>query len=395
MKDLVIKIGIILFIVLCLFPNVCTYAADVDEQSTIINEQLNGADIKGIEQQFNKYRPEDIDKIFPSFDPKTIIKEAASGSLKPNVGSFLGKVLNYCLAEIFVNLNIMVKLMVVVVFCAVLKNLQTSFLSESVGELAFYACYAVIVSIMVVSLNTTMNIGRDLIDNMVAFMHSCVPLLISVMVSTGSVVTGGAMQPIMLMVIEVVASIFKNFLMPMVMLYAVLSIVDNLTDKVQITKLTSFIKQITTWSIGIIMTVFIAIVSIQGTMGAVVDGVSSKTAKFALGTFIPVAGKYLADAADTVLACSLLIKNGAGLLVLIGILSICILPLLKLAAIVIIYRMTCALIEPISEKRITKAINDIAGSMTYILGIGASVSVMLLISVTALISAGTISAMIR
>jgi len=44
-------------------------------------------------------------------------------------------------------------------------------------------------------------------------------------------------------------------------------------------------------------------------LGAVVDGVTSKTAKFAIGAFIPVAGKYLADAADAVIGCTLLIKN--------------------------------------------------------------------------------------
>ena len=56
------------------------------------------------------------------------------------------------------------------------------------------------------------------------------------------------------------------------------------------------------------MTLFIAIVTLQGAIGAVVDGVTSKTAKFAIGVFIPVAGKYLADAADAVIGCTLLIK---------------------------------------------------------------------------------------
>jgi stage III sporulation protein AE len=127
----------------------------------------------------------------------------------------------------------------------------------------------------------------------------------------------------------------------------------------------------------------------------VVDGVTSKTAKFAISTFVPVAGKYLADAADTVIGCTLLIKNAAGIAVMIGIIAICIVPLLKIAALVLIYKAAGALVEPISDKRMSSCINDVAGSIVYVLGIAASVTFIFLITVTAIISAGTMSAAIR
>jgi stage III sporulation protein AE len=130
-------------------------------------------------------------------------------------------------------------------------------------------------------------------------------------------------------------------------------------------------------------------------MGAVVDGVTSKTAKFAIGAFIPVAGKYLADAADAVIGCTLLIKNAAGVAVMIGIVCICLVPLLKILALILLYKLTCVMIEPISEKRITSCISEVANSMTFVLGITASVTFMFLIAVTAVISASNISAMIR
>ena len=116
------------------------------------------------------------------------------------------------------------------------------------------------------------------------------------------------------------------------------------------------------------MTVFIGILTIQGPIAAVADGVANKTLKFALGTFIPVVGSYLADAADTVIGCTLLIKNAAGIAVVIGVISICIIPLLKITALVLLYKITCAITEPISEKRVTACISDIANSMACILG---------------------------
>jgi stage III sporulation protein AE len=50
-------------------------------------------------------------------------------------------------------------------------------------------------------------------------------------------------------------------------------------------------------------------------------------------------------------------------------------------------QVTCVLIEPIAEKRITGCINDIANSLTFVLGIVASVAFMFLITITAIITA--------
>ena len=125
------------------------------------------------------------------------------------------------------------------------------------------------------------------------------------------------------------------------------------------------------------------------------DGVTGKTAKFAIGALIPIAGKYLADAADAVIGCTLLIKNAAGIAAMIGIIGICIIPLIKIFAMIALYRITCILIEPIADKRISNCISEMANTLTYILGISASVAFMFLISITAIIGASNIASMIR
>jgi stage III sporulation protein AE len=80
---------------------------------------------------------------------------------------------------------------------------------------------------------------------------------------------------------------------------------------------------------------------------------------------------------------------------LIGIIAVCLMPIMKIAAVVLLYKITCALVEPISEKRITDCINDIANSMILIIGSVAVVAFMFIVSITAIIAAGNMSAMIR
>ena len=80
---------------------------------------------------------------------------------------------------------------------------------------------------------------------------------------------------------------------------------------------------------------------------------------------------------------------------LIGIASICILPILKIIAVVVLYKLTAILLEPVADDRIIKCINSISDSMSVISGIMASVAFMFLITITALVAVANISAMIR
>ena len=367
----------------------------MDYENDILNQQSKSTELKNIQDQLEKYTLDDTKNILEGYDPQNIIKDAAVGKFEFSLKGVANNVLGFLFKEILQNISILTKLIVLIILCALLKNLQTSFLSESVGEVAFYACYVVIVSILIVSFGTAMNMAIGIIDNMVNFMYATVPVMITLLVSGGNITSSGIFQPIMLMVVEISATVIKNAFIPLIFLSTILSIVNNISDKIHITRLANLIKQITGWALGTILTVFIGVISLQGSLGAVVDGVTSKAAKFAISTFIPVVGKTLSDAADTVIGCALLIKNAAGLAVMVGIIVICMVPLLKILALIILYKSACALLEPISEKRITDCISDVAGSMIYIFGVTASVAFMFLISITALISAGNLSAMIR
>lgn len=368
-------------------------SSDDTDSAKILDQQLK--DSTGISDSIRKYYSGDSEELFPEFDPEKIVSEAVKGDLKFSFSGILNRIIKYLLKEVFLNVDILIKIVILAIICAILKNLQNSFLSESVGELAFFVCYIVLVSMLMISFSTAMRMCTDIIDSMVTFMHSIIPLLITLLATSGSISSAGVFQQVLVVLVEIGATVIKNFFIPLIFFVTVLNIVNNISDKIQLTKLSGFMKQVCTWGLGFILTIFIAIVSIQGSMGAVVDGVTSKTAKFALGAFIPVVGKYLADAADTVVGCTLVIKNASGIIAMIGIIIICLAPLLKILAMVVLYKLACAFVEPISDKKITNCLNDMAGSLTYILGVTAAVAVMFLIAITVVIGTTNMSAAIR
>ncbi len=383
-----------LFIICISFP-VGVSAQEEFTEDNIIEEQVEIGEVKSVEDRLSETMDENFGDIMPGYAPESMIKDVAKGKFNFDVSGIFNRVLMFLFQEIYLNIDILIKLIVLVVICALLKNLQTSFMSKSVGELAFYVCYIVMVSVLMVSFNGAIKVGTEIINAMVNFMYASIPVLITLLISGGNITSGGVLQPVLIMIVQFTATIIKTVFIPLIILSTILSIVDNISEKIQVARLASFLKHITSWALGLILTVFVAIISLQGSLGAVVDGVTSKTTKFAISAFIPIAGKYLADAADAVIGCTLLIKNAVGVAIMIGIIAICLIPILKMLAIIVMYRIACVLLEPVAETRILKCIGEVAGSMTYVLGIVASVAFMFLITVTALITASNLSAMMR
>ena len=303
-KCILVFILIMVLTCLCLV-SLPVYAGSSDEisltdksiEEKIMEEQIETDEVDSIEKELEKYKDEKIDEILPGYDPEKIIRDVAKGQFGFDAPDIINRILSYLFKEIYLNMDVLIKLIVLVALCAVLNNLQTSFLNKSVGELAFYVCYIVLVSVLLVSFSSVVRAGTEIIDRMVNFMYSSIPALATLIISSGNISSGGVLQPLLIMVVQVSATIIKNILIPLIVLSTIISIVDNISDKIQISRLSGFLKHVTQWTLGLILTVFVAIVSLQGSLGAVVDGVTSKTAKFAISAFIPVAGKKFADAA--------------------------------------------------------------------------------------------------
>ena len=70
------------------------------------------------------------------------------------------------------------------------------------------------------------------------------------------------------------------------------------------------------------MTVFTAFLTIQNVINGAADSVTSRAAKFAAGTFVPIVGTYISESLSTVQACLSLVKSGVGMYAVLAMLII-------------------------------------------------------------------------
>ena len=272
---------IIILIVFFIIPKY-TFANNTVDTASIIEKQESAFGIRDFLKQCENYAPDYIKDL----DIKNIFNNSITGKIDNQ--NILKKILKQFGGGATAALKNLVNILIIVIIHSLLKSLTDGLENGSVSQIVYYVQYILIVTIIMASFSEILATISEAIDNMVGFAGSLVPLLITLMLYTGSITTSGVLEPILLFLIEFIASFIKIIIIPIISIITVLIIVSKISDRIQINKLTKFMKSSVVWILGIILTVFIGVVSLEGSLTSAVDGVTAKTAKAAVSSLIPV-----------------------------------------------------------------------------------------------------------
>ena len=228
-----------------------------------------------------------------------------------------------------------------------LKSISEGLENKSISQIIYYVQYILIVTLIMINFTDVINMVKNSINSLVAFSNTLIPLLITLILTTGSIASANILQPILLFLITFIGNFINGIIMPFILISTSLSIVSKISDRIQLDKLSKFFKSSVIWILGVVLTLFVGVLSMEGTLSSSVDGITAKTAKAAVSGFIPVVGKILGDAVDTVIGCTSILKNTVGIVGVVVIIGICILPIIKLVILMTTYYIGSAICEPI------------------------------------------------
>ena len=380
------KLITIFAILICIFGTSISIA---DAEDEVINSQMDSFNISNFIDEANKYSND----ILKDIDIQELLNNAIKGELDTN--QLLKNIFPLLGTEIKEALKVMGSILIIVLIHSVLKSISDNLNNKSVAQITYYVQYILIATVIMTNFSSIITLTKEAVGNMISFIQLLFPLLMTLMLASGSVVSVNLVQPIILFKINLISNIFQSIIIPIILVGTALAIVSKISDRIQIDKLSKFLKSSSVWVIGILLTIFVGVLSIEGTLGSSVDGITAKTAKAAVSSFIPVVGKVLGDAVDTVIGCSAILKNAIGIVGVIVVIAICITPILKLAIITIIYHLTAALCEPIADSKIVSLITQMADTFKILLAILCSISVMLIIGITLVINISNTGLMYR
>lgn len=382
---------IIIVLLLVLYSNIAWAAPE--ENQAIPFELLEESSVNQVNhfiQTVNKELHEDIPLLTTD-----VIKDIASKGFSIDWQAVGNKFIAYLFKELATNIHLMGKLLFLAVLCALLQNLQNSFEQSSISLLSYSVCFIFLCVIALSAFYQGLSLARETVGNIVGFMEALLPLLLSLLAGVGALTSAALFTPLMLFVVSATSVVVKDIILPLLFLTAVLECVNYLSGRYKLSNLTSVLKQAGMMVLGLVLVVFIGIVSIQGVAGSVADGLTLRTAKYATATFIPVVGKMFADTVELVMGASLVLKNAVGIFGVLTIALLCALPVIKLISLVVVIKIAGALIQPMGDENMAKCLDAMGNNLLLVFGALLTVVLMLFLVITMIIGAGSVAMMLR
>ena len=368
-----------LFFLIIFVIIITTNLVQAEEIDNIMKTQEDSLGITDFIQESNSYTSDD----FNDMDLNEIFNSAISGNVDnkkivKNVCKIFGQ-------EIQNAISIFASILVIVVINSILNCITEGLENKSVSKIAFYVQYILIVTIILTNFSSIIQSIKESVNNMNSFTNMLVPIMMTLIITTGSVTTASIIQPIIVFMITMIGNFINNIAIPLILVSTALGIVSKISDKIQVGRLAKQIKSSTIWIIGIILTIFVTVVSVNGNLSSSVDAVTAKTAKAAVSNLIPVVGKILGDAVDSVIGCSNILKNAIGIIGVVVVIAISIMPIVKLLLLMGIYYLGAAICEPIADTKIVQLLDQMGDTFKVLLALVCSMSVMIIIGTTLII----------
>ena len=348
-----------------------------EELDQAIDDQLGDLDFSELEDILNG--SEGGSELFGGMSFFDKLVSIISGDFASDASSVWEAILNLIFDGVLTFLPVIATIIAVSILGGMMQNLKPSFGKKSVGSIIHFVTYGVVIILTFSIVMRMITLTSNTLTSIKSQMDAVFPILLTMLTAVGGNVSVSVYQPAMALLSSFVINIFTMILLPLFLISTVLALVSFLSFNVQLDKLIGFMRSLFKWIVGIVFTVFIGFAAVQGITAGSIDGLSIKTAKFAIKSYIPLVGSYISDGFYILLASSSLIKNAigaAGLLLLAGTLLS---PILELVIFMLALKLMAGIIEPLGDGKIASFVSTLSKNMSLLISMLVAVSFMYMI----------------
>ena len=281
------KIKILLLLIIICIQTISLAQTETIEQSEILESQQETLNISSFIEEAKKYSA----NVYKDIDFNELFNSAITGNI--NNKTIINDILKILGKEIVGSVAVIGSIILIIIIHSIFKSLSEGLENKTISQITYYIQYILIVTLIMTNFSNILIMIKESIQNLVGFMNNLIPILITLMLTTGNIVSANLMQPIILFIITFIGNFITTIIIPLVLIATALGIISKISDKIQIDKLSKFLKSSVVWILGVILTIFVGLISVEGSLSSSVDGITAKTTKAAVSSFIPVVGKIL------------------------------------------------------------------------------------------------------
>ena len=324
----------------------------------------------------------------PSFSVRNLFYQLINGGDLPAFSELLQQMLQTLLADTAGHFHLLGQLILLAIVFALLRQLEGSFGRGNIQNLSGIMVQAAAVLLILESGQQVLEYASAAVYRMTSCMMALLPVQMLLMTLLGNIRTAGLLQPSLLFMVQAAAVFFRTVLLPLVTMEFLLKLINSFSDTYRMTGLAAFLRKVILTSISFFIMLFLAVLSLQGIGGKVMDHLALRTARYIAGSAVPVVGGMLSGLMDTFLSGGLAIKNAVGVVGLLAILLLTVLPAVKILVLYFLYRFAAALMQPLGDTRMISLMEQAAGSFMLAFAVVALTGILFFFMILIVLAAG-------
>ncbi len=353
----------VITVMLMLAP-VCVYAEQAETQyDDLISDEL---DLSGADELYDGLDDE-VKNVLGKFGVDSVSPEEL---LNIDFNTVINYILSALKNRMFTPVKIFALVAAVMLLTAVFDTFKSSMSEESAAGKVF-SVVSVLSAFAVISVPITEAVENcgEVIKQSGNFMLGYVPVFMSSLIMSGKTASAGVFSSFLLTAAQVLSQTVNIFLLPLITLYLALSITASAGSTVNVDGMAQTAKKAITWMLGIMTTVFVGVMSFQSIVANSADTVGLRTAKFIIGSTVPLVGGAMSEAFNSLHACLGLLKSTLGIFGVV-ILAVMYIPIIIDAALIALSLNLASFIGDIfGDSATVKLTKSAASAITILLSI--------------------------
>ena len=393
MKKRIIN-GIVLFFLLAAVfqcPVQAAKAGNTDQKTTVISGEADSGD-QVDETVLDGIDFTDIDNFLSE------TKETSSITFRQLVETIISRdgqvdkkwvftqIWNLIASELVESKSIFAQLLIMCVAFAVLHNFANVFENSQIHTTCFYMFYMALITLLMRSYLLTHQILTEVLGSLVDFMQAVIPAFCMALMFSSAASTAAVFYQIIVAVIYLIERILLYVIVPGIHIYVVLQMLNHMTGEAMISRITGLLKKLITWGLKIMVAAITGMNIIQSLIAPALDGLKNTAITKTLN-MIPGLGGSANAVTSMFLGSAVVIKNGIGVAALIILLVLCLGPLFKMGVLTVLYKVTGAVVQPISDSRVCGCISSVGEGAFLLLKVLLAAMMMFMVTIAIITAA--------
>ena len=318
-----------------------------------------------------------LDQMFPKekISFQEVVTAMMSGDMEQTGETFLRFLRDQIFYEFRYNRHNLVYILLIALIAAIFSNFTD------------YVLYMLLITFCLTAFQTAMEGVEGKVDSLVNFMRVlCPSYFLAVAFASGSS-SSLLFYNVILFLIYLVEIVIVRFLLPVVHIYIMVRVLGNLTGEDFLSEFADLIRRCVEWIIKTMTACVIGINVVQGLLAPAIDTLK-RSALTRTAESLPWIGNAMGGVTEIVLGTAVLIKNGIGMAGAVVTVAICAVPVLQMLILAFLYKLAAALVQPVSDKRITGCIGGVSEGYEMMVKIIFASGLMFLLTV-AVVAAST------